>query len=168
MRVAIAALAIGLAFSAPALAEQNWQEFKPAHGGFRVEMPDTPDHKATDDELPLHTALVAIDKSVAGADLVFIVKYRARREKPGAEAPGVLDAVVKAMAEGNTILSDKSDPIGGFPAREFTLRDKDKDTYQIRAVLTDRYFVEVLFLGPPDNPLGKRFLDSFQVENGSE
>ncbi len=44
------------------------------------------------------------------------------------------------------------------------MQDKDKDVYSVRVVITDRYFVTVMFIGPPDNALGKRFLDSFSVK----
>jgi hypothetical protein len=67
------------------------------------------------------------------------------------------------MSDGNKLISDEKDAIGGYPAREFVMEDADKDTYQVRAVFTDRYFIEVIFLGPRDNQLGKRFLDSFTV-----
>lgn len=43
------------------------------------------------------------------------------------------------------------------------MQDKDKDFYQWRIVMTDRYFIEVLFLGPKDNELGQKYLDSFAV-----
>jgi hypothetical protein len=91
-----------------------------------------------------------------------MVKYQARSGPPGDNAATVLDNVVKAMAEGNKLISDDKDDIGDFPAREFVMQDK-VDTYQVRVVLTDRYFIEVMFLGPADNQLGKRFLDSFAV-----
>ncbi len=68
------------------------------------------------------------------------------------------------MSEGNTTISSAADDIGDFPARTFVMQDKDKDFYNVRVVITDRYFVTVMFLGPPDNQLGKRFLDSFSVK----
>jgi hypothetical protein len=166
MRLVFAVLALGLASLPPAWAETaTWQAFVPAGGGFKIELPGKPDLKSEEkDGHKTDTALVAIDKAAAGADLVFIVKYQARSGAPGPEAPGILEAVVKAMSSGNKLISDEKNDIGGFPAREFAMEDADKDTYQVRAVFTDRYFIEVIFLGPADNKLGKRFLDSFAVE----
>src|ERR1700733_5541370 len=105
MRIVFAALAIALASLSPAHA-QSWQTFKPAGGGFRVEMPGKPDVKSEErNGRKVDTALVAIEKAKAGADLVFMVKYQARSEALGPEAQGILDNVVNAITEGNTVLS---------------------------------------------------------------
>jgi len=92
-----------------------------------------------------------------------MIKYQARSEAPGPDAQATLDNVVKAITEGNTLISKESQDIGNYPARSFIMRDKDKDTYQWRIVLTGKHFIEVLFLGPQDNELGQKFLDSFAV-----
>jgi hypothetical protein len=166
MRLVFAVLALGLASLPSAWAQTaKWEAFAPAGGGFRIEFPGKPNLKSDEkDGRKTDTAMVAIDKAAAGADLVFILKYQARSGAPGPETPAILEAMFKAMSSGNKLISDAKDDIGGFPAREFAMEDSDKDTYQVRAVFTDRYFVEVIFLGPPDNALGKRFLDSFAVD----
>ncbi len=164
MRLTFMAVALGLASlaSAPAQAA-DWQTFAPATGGFQIEMPGKPSLKSEDRGGHIvETALFAVDKATAGANLVFMVKYEARSGAPGPEAPALLEAVVKAMSSGNKLVSDENEAIGGFPAREFVMQDAE-DSYQVRAVLTDRYFIEVMFLGPTDNELGERFLESFTV-----
>jgi len=159
----ITMLMFALAALAPAQAA-DWQPFEPAGGGFQIEFPGKPTLKSEDRRgRKIDTALYAIDKSVAGADLVFMVKYEARSGDPGPDAPATLEAVVKAMASGNKLIADAADEIDGFPAREFTIQDADKDTYHVRVVITDRYFVQAMFLGPADNALGKQFLESFSV-----
>jgi hypothetical protein len=160
------AAAIALATLSPAAAQNaDWQAFQPPGGGFRIEMPGKPQIKSEErNGHKVDSALVAFDKAVAGSDLVFMVKYQAQAEAPGPGAAGILDNVVKAMSEGNTTISSAADDIGDFPARAFVMQDKDKDFYSVRVVMTDRYFVTVMFLGPPDNQLGKRFLDSFSVK----
>jgi hypothetical protein len=165
MRLVFAVLALGLASLPSARAQTaDWQTFQPEGGGFQIDLPGKPNVKSEEkDGHRTDTALVAIDKATAGADLVFIVKYQARSGAPGPEAPAILEAVLKAMSSGNKLISDATDAIGGFPAREFAMEDADKDNYQVRTVFTDRYFIEVIFLGPLDNELGKRFLDSFTV-----
>jgi hypothetical protein len=153
------------AWFAPAQAQTaDWQTFTSPGGGFAVEMPCKPEIKS--EEKNGHkrdTVLCAFDKAKAGADLVFMVKYERRSEAPGPEAQATLDSVVKAISEGGTLLSNNKDDIGDFPARSFVMQDKDKDVYQWRIVLTDKYFVEVLFLGPKDNELGQKYLESFEV-----
>ncbi len=141
----------------------DWQTFAPDGGGFAVEMPGKPSVKSEDrNGHKTDTALVAFDKAAAGANLVFMVKYQARSGAPGPDAPALLQSVVKAMSSGNKLISDDEDEVEGFPARTFMMKDAE-DTYQVRVVLTDRYFIEAMFLGPEDNELGKRFLESFAV-----
>jgi hypothetical protein len=166
MRALLVLLAATLTWAlAPNAQAADWQMFQPQGGGFRVEMPGKPDVKSEErNGRKVDTALVAIDKASAGADLVFMVKYQARDEAPGPDAHALLDRVVGAMAEGNTLVSKNAEDIGGFPARTFVIQDKDKDVYQVRVVLTDRYFTQVMFIGPQDNELGKRFLGSFAIQ----
>jgi hypothetical protein len=163
MRFLFAVAVAVFAMLSPAYAE-NWQEFRPKDSGFRIEMPDKPELKTEQrNGRPTYSATVGIDKSVAGADLVFLVKYQEANQKPGPDSEKVLDNVVKALAEGGKLLSDKKETLGRYPARRFAVEDADKDNSEMRSVITDRYFVQVIFLGPSGNPLGKRFLDSFTI-----
>ena len=166
--IALPALLLGLmpAWTATAQAQTaDWQTFTPPGGGFQVEMPCKPQTKSEDrNGHKVDTALCAFDKAKAGADLVFMVKYQGRSEAPGPEAQATLDNVVKAITEGNTLIASNKDDIGDYPARSFVMQDKDKDFYQWRIVLTDKYFIEVLFLGPRDNALGQKYLDSFALD----
>jgi hypothetical protein len=82
----------------------------------------------------------------------------------GPDAQATLDNIVKVITEGGSLISNNSDDIGDYPARSFVMQDKDKDTYQWRIVMTDKYFIEVLFLGPTGNALGQEYLDSFGVD----
>jgi len=160
--VAIGVLAVSLG-SAQA-ADPAWQELKPAGIGFRVELPDKADIKPQEvNGRMAYSAVVAIDKSVAGADLVFLVKYAASDKTPGPETEALLEQVVKTISDGNKLLSDKKETIGAFPARRFAIEDADKDTTEMRDVITDKYFIQLIFLGPAGNPLGKRFLDSLAL-----
>jgi hypothetical protein len=166
MRFVFVLVAIGLATLSPAYAQSaNWQKYQPQDAGFSIEMPGKPQLKTEQKNgQPTYSALVAFDKSAAGNDLVFLVKYRATSKSSGSENDAILDLVVKSMAEGGKLRFTKKEALAGFPGRRFAIEDADKDTMEIRAVITDRYFIQALFLGPVDNPLGKRFLDSFAVE----
>ena len=165
MRRAFAAAALICSLGTPVYAEsQNWQEYRPDEGGFRIEMPGKPELKTEQrNGRPAYSAVVGIDKSLAGDDLVFLVKYQEGDNKPGPDTEKMLDAVVKAMSEGGKLLDVKKESLGGYPARRFSLEDADKDTYQVRSVITDHYFIQALFIGPSGNELGKRFLDSFAI-----
>jgi hypothetical protein len=161
---ALAMLFAEAAFSSAQAQTPDWQTFTPPAGGFQVEMPCKPETKSEErNGHKVDTALCAFDKAKAGADLVFMVKYQGRSGAPGPEAQATLDNVVKAITEGGTLISNNTDDIGDFPARSFVMQDKDKDFYQWRIVVTDKYFVEVLYLGPKDNELGEKYLESFEV-----
>lgn len=165
MRLVLPVIVIALSLWPAAYAySPNWQKFQPDGGGFTVEMPDKPELKIEErNGRKTYSALVAIDKAIAGDDLVFLVKYQEATKHSVSENEDVLDNVVKAIAEGGKLLSVNKDKLGGFPARRFAIEDADKDTSELRAVITDRYFVQAIFLGPAGNALGKRFLDSFAV-----
>lgn len=143
----------------------DWQKFTPSGGGFTVEMPCKPQTKSEDrNGHKVDTALCAFEKAKGGADLVFMVKYQAQPETPGPTAQAALDDVVKAITEDGTLISNNKDDIGDYPARSFVMQDKDKDFYQWRIVVTASHFIEVLFLGPQDNALGQKYLESFTVD----
>jgi hypothetical protein len=165
MHRAFAAAAVICLILSPAYAQsQDWQEYRPDEGGFRIEMPGKPDLKTEQKNgRPTYSAVVGIDKSIAGDDLVFLVKYQEGDNKPGPDTEKILDAVIKGMAEGGKLLDVKKETLGGYPARRFSLEDADKDTYEVRSVITDHYFIQALFIGPTGNALGKRFLDSFAI-----
>ena len=167
MRFLIAFTAIGLAALSSAAAQaENWQKYQPPDIGFSIEMPAAPVLKT--DKVsgrPAYSATVAFDKAQAGADKVFLVKYQEARKDLGSDTGPILDRVVKAMLEGNKVLSEKKETLGGYPARRFAFQDADKDTYEVRSVITPKYFIQAIFLGPASDPLGKRFLDSFTISD---
>jgi len=91
------------------------------------------------------------------------VKYQEANKESAPEPEAALDRVVKAMSEGGKLLNLKKETLDRYPARRFAIEDADKDTFDVRSVVTDRYFIQVMFLGPVGNSLGKRFLDSFAI-----
>jgi len=166
MRLVFAVAAIALAMVSGAHAEApKWQVYQPKDGGFRIDMPGEPILKTTARKSggDAYSALVSLDKSSADADMVFLVKYAPMDRKPGPVTAGILDTVVKSMTEGGKLLSEKKEMLGGYPAERFAIEDADKDTSELRSVITDHQFIQVIYLGPPGNPMGKRFLDSFAI-----
>jgi hypothetical protein len=151
MRLISTVVVMLFAMLPPAYAQsQSWQEYRPKDAGFRVEMPGKPDLKTEErNGKPTYSATVGVEKSVAGEDLVFLIKYQESNKTPGPETEELLDSVVKAMTEGGKLLNDKKETLGRFPARRFSFEDADKDTFEIRGVITDNYFIQALFIGPP-------------------
>jgi hypothetical protein len=158
MRFAFALIALGLVSGLPAHA-QTWDEYRPAGIGFRIEMPGKPKLE-TQKTKAGNTAYQAI---VGFRDMTFLAIYGTKDEKSPLDTNTLLDAVVKGMTEGKTVLSSKTDMIGGYPARRILIEDADKDKIEARIVLADNRLIQALFVGPAGNPLGRRFLDSFAI-----
>jgi hypothetical protein len=75
MRLVFAVLALGLASLPSARAQTaDWQTFQPEGGGFQIDLPGKPNVKSEEkDGHRTDTALVAIDKATAGADLIEVI-----------------------------------------------------------------------------------------------
>jgi hypothetical protein len=142
----------------PAKAQSlNWQEYRPESVGFRIDMPDKPSVRIMDGT-QITEAAVAI-----GKDLAFPVTHQKAKERPRPELEAMLDATVKGMAEGGKLLSAQNETLGGYPARHFAYEDADHDTFDVRMVVTNKYFIQALFVGSKGNPAGKKFLDSLSI-----
>jgi hypothetical protein len=160
MRFAFALIALGLVSGLPAKTHaQTWDEYRPTGIGFRIEMPGKPKLE-TQKTKAGNTAYQAI---VGFRDMAFLAIYGTKDEKSPLDTNTLLDAVVKGMTEGKTVLSSKTDMIGGYPARRILIEDADKDKIEARIVLADNRLIQALFVGPAGNPLGRRFLDSFAI-----
>ena len=95
--------------------------------------------------------------------MAFMVNYGAKDEKSPGDLNALLDSVVKAMTEDKKVLSSKKEMIGGYPARRFLIEDDDKDLFEARVVIADNRLIQLMFIGPKSNPLGRRFLDSLAI-----
>jgi hypothetical protein len=82
---------------------------------------------------------------------------------PGPKAAAILGDVVKAMAEDNKLIARRNDPVGGYPASEFTI----EDSRQGHLSGPDCSYRPPLHRGDlfrsTRHELGKRFPDSFAV-----
>lgn len=155
MRFVVALVTLVLTSALPAAAQaQNWVEYRPEGIGFRIEMPNKPKLETKQAKSGVsYNAVAAVGNSA------FLVIYGEKDDKK-VDADILLDAVVKGQSEDKKVLGVKKEKLGGLPARRVRLRDSDDDEYEIRTVILDGRLVQALFVGPLDDPLGRRFLDS--------
>lgn len=159
MRLSIVPVLALLLIPAAARA-QSWQEYKPAGIGFRVEMPGTPQVQ-TDTS----GARAVTQAFVSYRDMAFGATHRDPGPGASAAADKLLDAIVKAHGEtaARKVLRVNSDPVGGLPSRRFLVQVSGKSHEELRITVINDRLVQAVFIGPADDPLGKRFLDSFAV-----
>jgi hypothetical protein len=156
LTIFIALAAVGLL---PAeVRAQSWQEYKPAGIGFRIELPRKPDIQT--DNSSGRTSIMAI---ATYRDLSFFVAHRDPGPGASAAADRLLDAIVKAHAEKKKVLRANNDPVGGLPSRRILVQEAGKLPEELRLIVINDRLVQALFIGPADDPLGKRFLDSFAL-----
>jgi hypothetical protein len=134
----------------------DWTEYQPAGIGFRIEMPYKPELQ----DKPTASGSFTHHATATVADSAFLVIYTDKRSGGSSSADVLLDGVVKAQSEGKTVLDVKKETIGGKPARRLRLRDSDKLEFEIRSTIIDDRLLQVLFVGPLDDPIGHRFLES--------
>jgi hypothetical protein len=157
----------GLLMISPAFAQSiTWQKYQSEKGGFSVDMPGTPTVSTKQvNGKDTYTAQVAF-KDEAGTAMAFLARYQVDPTKPGPTTPSTLKEVAKGVMEGDKVLSDKAVTISGIPARRFAFEDQDKDTMEMVTLWTGENYVQLIFLGPEGNPLGKQFLDSLVLTKG--
>ncbi len=152
----VAALIVFVAADAYPARALDWTEYQPAGVGFRIEMPYKPElqDKTTASGSFTHHATALV------ADSAFLVIYTDKRNGGSSGAEVLLDGVVKAQSEGKTVLDVKKETIGGKPARRLRLRDSEKLEFEIRSTIVDDRLLQIMFVGPLDDPIGRRFLQS--------
>ena len=92
---------------------QTWDEYRPAGIGFRIEMPGKPKLE-TQKTKAGNTAYQAI---VGFRDMAFLAIYATRDEKSPLDTNTLLDAAVKGMTEGKTVLSYFNASTGNMEVR---------------------------------------------------
>jgi hypothetical protein len=153
LRWVIALMAFVAADPARAL---DWTEYRPDGIGFRIEMPYKPQLQKN----PTASGSFTHHATAIVADSVFLVIYTDARHGGSSDAEALLDGVVKSQSEGKTVLGVKKETIGGKSARRLRMRDSDKIEFEIRSTIINDRLLQVLFVGPLDDPIGRRFLES--------
>jgi hypothetical protein len=152
-------------------APSNWQEYRSAGGGFKVEMPGKPDtienSFGTQDQ-KMHGLAFSRDKSggvQAGAMLAMASDLVGEHKKEDADKnlDAVRDTAMKTM--GTKLVRETEETVGGHPARRI---EYEGSGYfgTLLVVLAGRRMYQVNAMGPEGysaSPEAKRFLASFAL-----
>ena len=158
-----------ITFCGLALAEQAWQEYRPAGAGFRIEMPgkaqvSNEDIKTDVGLVPTSTAVVELGTSVA-----FVVMHSNYTEQQltGRTQERILDGARDGSARGKVLRSEQKLTVGGHPARRLIIDDKDGFVFLSQIVLVGAQLNQAIFVsrekGAENSADAKRFIDSFAV-----
>lgn len=162
-------MAAALLFGSMGAGAQTWTEYRPAGGGFRVEMPGTPTVETHDIDIDGGRVAKQRRASVRLPKTDYTVVYMDYPPDIGHGVPpqNLLERVRDNIARRGQLQSDAALTIGGAPAREFVVATGDNLTIVMRTVwFRNRLFqIMVLGFGPgvDATPAPRRFLDSFAL-----
>ena len=160
-----------IAFAATAgAAAQSWSEYRPAGGGYRIEMPGTPETETVQTpiqgkKIPMMQATV---ERPGVAYVVGYIDYPAEAVQ-GRSLEKALEAARDALAQGQKLLSDRALTVSGQPAREFVIERAKGIVLVMRAVFVGARFYQMVVVtvapgATADRPDTRRFLDSFRLD----
>ena len=155
--------------AATGAAAQTWSEYRSTEGRYRIEMPGTPEVstekvEVNGRELPLMEALVEV------AGTVYLVTYidYPSEEISSLTALKMLENARDGAARRSKLVSDRFLMVGGYPAREYVAERDQGMVFVTRSVMAgarrhQMIVVSVTPGGGADNPLTRRFIDSFAI-----
>jgi len=166
MRIIACLFALVFAAAAPALA-QEWQEYRSAEGGFRVEMPGTPLVSRTDVQspvgpLPYFTALV--DNGSAAYFAAYGVYPEAHVAATGPER--MLDGARDNVIRNRTLVSEQRFDFGGAPGRHLVIDTHDGKIVVARIAMVETRMIQAIYIGPKgaeSGPDAQRFINSLAL-----
>lgn len=148
---------------------QTWSEYRPAGGGFRVEMPGTPTVTTHDIDIDGGRVAAQIRAAVSLPETVYTVVYLDYPADVGHGMPPqrLLERSRDNIARQRELRSDAALTIDGVPAREFVVVTKENVAVVMRVVwFENRLFqIAVADLDPAvgSTPAARRFLESFSL-----
>ncbi|MBN9514853.1 MAG: hypothetical protein J0H97_15715 [Alphaproteobacteria bacterium] len=162
-------MAAALLFGSVGAGAQTWTEYRPAGGGFRVEMPGTPTVTTQNIDIAGDRVARQIQASVRLPKTDYTVVYMDYPPDIGHGVPPekLLERVRDSTASHGELRSDAALAVNGAPAREFAVATGDNVTVVMRVVwFRNRLFrITVFGFGPgvDATPAARRFLDSFAL-----
>lgn len=165
----ICCVAVGTVLLTPVVAAaQTWSEYRPAGGGYRIEMPATPTVSTEPINLEDGRTVAMTQALVELSDVAYLATYTDYPADIGrASSPAAILARARdGSAEGGKLRSDKALSIGGHTAREYVIVDKDGNVLVTRSAWANNRLFQIIVVGDKDikrRPDTRRFLDSFNV-----
>ena len=155
--------------AATGAAAQTWSEYRSTEGRYRIQMPGKPEVstekvEVNGRELPLMEALVEVAGTVY---LVTYIDYSAE-EISSLTALKILDNARDGAARGSKLVSDRFLMVSGYPAREYVAERDQGMVFVTRSVMAGARLYQMIIVtltsgGGADNPLTRRFIDSFAI-----
>jgi hypothetical protein len=167
MRTLLATCSALLLLCVASASAQSWTEYRPPGAPFRVEMPGRPMAKTE----PVEMGKGSVDMVMAIVDLgerSFLAIYA---DYPDSAVKGVSpeQGLINArdgMVKYGKLVSDRPLSVSGFPAREYVVQQPDGYVIVSRSVQAGNRLYQMLVIakgGSADDPLTRRFLDSFSI-----
>lgn len=165
-----AVLALGsLGGGGTAAGAQPWSEYRPAGGGFRVEMPGTPTVAAQNIDIAGGRVATQVQATLRWSKADYTVAYMDYPPDIGHGVPPerLLERARDSMARQGELRSDAALTVYGLPAREFVVATNDNLTFVMRVVWSRNRLFRIVVLGfgsdVADRPATRRFLNSFAL-----
>lgn len=162
-------VAAALTSGGVAAGAQTWSEYRPAGGGFRVEMPGTPTVAAQNIDIAGGRVATQIQATLLWSKTDYTVVYMDYPPDIGHSMPPerLLERVRDSTAHRGELRSDAAFTVGGAPAREFVVATNDNISFVMRVVWSGNRLFRIMVLGfgldVADRPATRRFLDSFAL-----
>lgn len=158
-----------LAFVVPLVAlAQSWIEYRPAGGGYRVEMPDTPTTSTEDIKIDGGRTVLQIRAMIERRRAAYMMAHADYPDDiiQGASPDTLLQRMRDAMVQNRRVRRDVTLTISGMAGREFVAIDKNGYVIVTRAVLSGNRVFQIMVGGADGveaQPDTLRFLDSFRL-----
>lgn len=170
----VVAFAVTASIWASTAAAQQWQEYKPAGAGYRVEMPGAPAARSREIKMApgpasYHSASVALEqRSFLVSHVVF--PAGAGPADPQKAFDGMREnqrssALARGASELGIVRDERRFTLDGAPATRVVIENSDS-VMRILAVLNGNTLYQVIYVGPPGSattPDVERFMASFAL-----
>ena len=158
-------LAVAVAAWSGSAAAQQWQEYKPAGAGYRVELPGTPESKTREQPTPQGPATVTMARVAQGKSgyLTSHAVYQANALP--SDPQQALDNARDGVLKNGKLVSEKRLTVSGTPARRLVMESSGQ-TVHLLIVVKDNMMFQALYHQPQggDVPADvERFMSSFAL-----
>jgi len=152
------------AWSTTALAQQ-WQEYKPAGAGYRIELPGTPESKSREQPTPSGPATVTMAR-VAQGSRGYLTSHAVYQPNALPSDPQqALDNARDGALKGGKLVSEKRLTVSDTPARRIVLENSGQVVHLL-IVVKGNMMYQALYHQPQGGDLPadvERFLSSFAL-----
>ena len=158
--LALAALTVGAAAHA-----QQWQEYKPAGAGYRVELPGTPESKSREQPTPAGPATVTMARVAQGKSGYLTSHAVYQTGALPSDPQQALDNARDGVLKNGKLVSEKRVTVDGTPARRLVLESSGQVVHLLIVVKGNTMY-QALYHQPQGGDLPpdvERFMSSFKL-----